>query len=471
MRDKFLYNIRNKALLLYCILLVMVPFYFGYPMEWYGWVWGIVFVVSFFYFISDLPHSWRNLSSSQFQKKIFAIALLVRILYVLLSYWFYSEMSETPPFELGSPGDAWNYDDKAIKCSDIIRNGQNWGYISLFLGTDLADMGYVFYLTFIYLITDNSILITRLINSVFSAYVVVFCYKIAKRHFGEETGRLSGIICLLMPNLIFYCGLHLKEVIMVFLTVSFINSADCIILESKKWTKWGPLLLTGLVLFSFRTVLGAVAFLAFFATLLFSGGKVMNWGKRILIGIAMVVVVLVGFGGKLQSEVENVWEMSQSDAQMKNMEWRSKRKNGNEFAKYAGAAVFAPLIFTIPFPTMVATPVQENQRLIHGGNFVKNVLSFFTIAAVLFLLISGDWRKHVLIMSFTIGYLIVLVFSTFAQSERFHQPVLPMELIFAAYGITVIPSRKIKNLFNLWVVFLFVADMGWQWFKLRGRGM
>ena len=35
---------------------------------------------------------------------------------------------------------------------------------------------------------------------------------------------------------------------------------------------------------------------------------------------------------------------------------------GNAFAKYAGTAVFAPLIFTIPFPTMVNTPYQENQQ-------------------------------------------------------------------------------------------------------------
>jgi hypothetical protein len=33
------------------------------------------------------------------------------------------------------------------------------------------------------------------------------------------------------------------------------------------------------------------------------------------------------------------------------MEWRSTRVGGNSFAKYATAGVFAPLIFTIPFPT------------------------------------------------------------------------------------------------------------------------
>ena len=55
---------------------------------------------------------------------------------------------------------------------------------------------------------------------------------------------------------------------------------------------------------------------------------------------------------------------------------------GNSLAKYTGAAVFAPLIFTIPFPTMVDVGSQEDMRLIHGGNFVKNVTSGFVILAI-----------------------------------------------------------------------------------------
>lgn len=35
-------------------------------------------------------------------------------------------------------------------------------------------------------------------------------------------------------------------------------------------------------------------------------------------------------------------------------ERRGEREGGNELAKYAGAAVFAPLIFTIPFPTEIS---------------------------------------------------------------------------------------------------------------------
>ena len=53
--------------------------------------------------------------------------------------------------------------------------------------------------------------------------------------------------------------------------------------------------------------------------------------------------------------------------------------SGNRFANHAGAAVFAPLIFTIPFPTMVDVGFQEGMRLIHGGNWMRNVMSGFVI--------------------------------------------------------------------------------------------
>lgn len=463
--------ISNKAMSLYAVLLLLIPLLFGYAMEWFAWVWGIASVFGFFYYANSLSKSWMKYDNRTFAKRLLTAAILIRVIYVIISYLFYDNFSATPPFELGERGDSWNYDHKASACAENIRRGEDWSYIALYLGSDIADMGYVFYLTFIYLLTGDSIFFARIINSLLSAYVVLASYKIASRHFGEANGRIAGIICLLMPNLIFYCGIHLKEVVMVFLVVYFLNSADAIIVERGKWTKWIPMVLSGMALFAFRTVLGAVAFLAFFATLLFSSGKTLSWGKRIAIGLAMVGMLGIALGPKLKKEVTHAWEMSQGNAQNNNMEWRSKRKHGNNFAKYAGAAVFAPLIFTIPFPTMVATPIQENQRLIHGGNFVKNILSFFTIFAVFYMLFTGEWKKHVLILSFTIGYLIVLALSTFAQSERFHQPALPGEIILASFGVCCVQSKRHKRLFNYWIVLMFMADMAWQWFKLRGRGM
>jgi hypothetical protein len=92
--------------------------------------------------------------------------------------------------------------------------------------------------------------------------------------------------------------------------------------------------------------------------------------------------------------------------------------------------------------------------------------------ALVVLLFSGDWRKYVLPLAVLVGYLVVLVFSNFAQSERFHLPILPLSLMFAAYGISIMKQYPwIKTYFSYWCVLMFIAAVAWNWFKLAGRGM
>ena len=67
-------------------------------------------------------------------------------------------------------------------------------------------------------------------------------------------------------------------------------------------------------------------------------------------------------------------------------------------------------------------------------------------------------------------YLAVIALSAFAQSERFHLPALPFALLFAAYGVSQMRNKDIRW-FNIWLVFIFLANIGWSWFKLAGRGM
>ena len=108
--------------------------------------------------------------------------------------------------------------------------------------------------------------------------------------------------------------------------------------------------------------------------------------------------------------------------------------------------------------------------LLNGANFTKNIMSGLTILALFLLLIRGDWRKHVLPIAAMCGYLVVLVFSNFAHSERFHFPVLPLELMFAAYGVSQL-TNKHKRWYTIWVIGIVIANIGWAWIKLAGRGL
>ena len=68
------------------------------------------------------------------------------------------------------------------------------------------------------------------------------------------------------------------------------------------------------------------------------------------------------------------------------------------------------------------------------------------------------------------AYLAILVVSGYAQSGRFHVPILPFEILFAAYGICIFPKNK-RHWFNYALIFEFVVCIAWNWFKLKGRGM
>ena len=265
---------------------------------------------------------------------------------------------------------------------------------------------------------------------------------------------------------------------MVFLAVLFVEQADQM-LRSRQFTAWKviPLLLIVGILFTFRTVLALVLILALFFTIVMSSSRVVNWGKRILIGFLAVLFIGVMAGNQIKERAHDLIEQVQGGYQEGNMEWRANRKdasgNKQRFAKYAGATVFAPLIFTIPFPTMVRPFDGQNvQQLLNGGNFIKNIVSIFSIFALVVLLMLGKWRDHMLPLSFLIGYLVVLVFSAFAQSERFHQPAMPFEMMFAACGISIVMTNKrYQRWFTYWCVLMFVAAIAWNWFKLAGRGL
>lgn len=63
----------------------------------------------------------------------------------------------------------------------------------------------------------------------------------------------------------------------------------------------------------------------------------------------------------MATEIEQVCEVQEE--KIKRLPW-----NGVQLEKVVISLPNAPMIFVIPFPTMVETPGQENQRLINGGD-------------------------------------------------------------------------------------------------------
>ena len=257
---------------------------------------------------------------------------------------------------------------------------------------------------------------------------------------------------------------------MAFLVILYAERADYV-LHARKIVVKDMLIpvLCILAAFTFRTALGGVLFASFAVGLVFTSKKQLKLWQKILYSSVFAIWMAATVGVEVVQETQQLWEERENN-QSTGMEARSTYVGGNTFAKYASASLFAPAIFTIPFSSMVYIENQENQMMLHGGNFIKNVLSGLTIYALVLLLLSGEWRKHVLPIALTCGYLLVIAFSTFAQSERFHFPVLAFELMFAAYGVTQVKNKQ-KRWYTYWLIGISAMVVGWAWIKLAGRGL
>ena len=466
-----------RPILFFFISFVACRIAFGNPMPTTYAMVACVSIILFFYGIYEVARKWQKRNESAFLHKIFWTGMVIRLIWILYLYFFFNP--EVFDNRFGDGADTGWYMDFAHGIADWLRNGMPIPFNQLRkeYASAIDDIGYPFVLALEYIVTFDldDVMIPFVIKATMGAYCAICVYRISKRHFSEGVARLAAIFVAFNPNMIYWCGTMMKEPEMVFMCCLFLDKVDFTLSTSSKlgFKELIPGILIGLFFFTIRTALGLIAFMAIFGHVVFVSQRVMSTGKKVLAGIMVAVALLIGVGERLQVQSQELVEEVQSGGQKTNMEWRAIRKGGNSFAKYAGAAVFAPLIFTIPFPTFnMAMADQVTQMLLCGGSYIRNILSFFVIIVMLLLLASGEWRKHVFILAYTVGYLAVLVFSGYAQSGRFHMPIWPMILLFAACGVQIAKSNKHLRLgFNFVLLLEVIISLAWNWFKLAGRGM
>lgn len=458
----------SKAITLYVVLLITCSLVFwgkGLPLHWVTF--GLVEVVGFFYFSNLLTKKWSSISSAIFAKKLFLTALTVRMLYVVFSFLFYTWMTGEP-FEFEA-ADAKGYHGEAIWLISLLKNDQLPVYIAYIKG-NYSDMGYVAYLTSIYSIFGVNIFVARLFKAALSALTCMLIYKLTQRNFGESAGRIAGILALLAPNLIYYCGLHVKETEMVFLTVFFLERADLLIRERK----FNPAtllitLLLGLSLFFFRTVLGATAMASLvLGFLLHSKSGNVGLLRKVAFGMTILALSLFLVGGRIEAEMNRYWGDRDSNQQA-SMRARANTSKGNSLATYGTTALFAPIILIAPFPTLVNVETQQNQMLLNGGFYTRNICVFFLLIGLLALWKRKQIRQHLLLLSFLFSYLAVLAMSKFALSERFHMPILSVIIILVAFGITQLDRKNVKY-YLPYLGLIALISIAWNLFKIAGRG-
>ena len=459
-------QIATKGIYLYLAALAGVSiFFFQHAMSITYIVMGIMWVVGFFLLTNFCSKKWANIPAKKLMLNIFLTALGLRTAWLLFSMVFYT-IKTGIPFEFEAADSLWYYEEST---GNIHSNlAVVWDY--LFVHTDsISDSGYVFYLSLLAKVFGTSVLLPRLVNTLFSAATVLLIYLLAKRNIGEEGGRLASIMACFFPNLIFYCGLHLKETVMIFLLVAYLERADYLI-RSRHYNVLNIAVpgLIAIILFTFRTVLGAVAIFSFATALVFTSTRVIGRSKRIMLIAWGVLAAATLTGGTITTEMEGLIEQRDTNQSNKRL---SQTAKGNQWAKYATGTVMAPMMFVLPFPTMVDVDEQYNQQMLSGGNYVRNFFGGFVLLALFSaLFITKNWRNLSLIGSFVIAYLGIVSVSGFSNSERFLLPGLPVLLIMAAYGITQLNAKNYKFI-KIWYWIVPVMAFAWAFFKLGSRGL
>lgn len=474
----------GKSIVFFFVALSLCLMAFGYVPGFNLILVASISVVLFFYAGQSMTKSWTQTKERGFLKNVFISSFVIRIIWILYLYYIFNPEYYGSTF--GSSEDVEWYMPFGEEIAQWVRDGFKISFSDLmhrWVAT-VDDVGYPIWLGVVYLLTgsQSDVFVPLVVKALIGSYCAICIYHVAKRHFGEGVARMAAIFICVNPNMIYWCGNMMKEAEMVFLVCLSVDLMDKALTRNSKLTITSllPGVLAAFYLFFFRAALGMVIFLAVFAHLVMASNKVMGFGKKFFAGLLVAATLLVGAGDSIRYRVENVVSAAQSatsGGQAADANWRANRVDGGgrkqSFAKYAGAAVFAPLIFTIPFPTFnEANVAQIVQVQLAGGSYIKNVLSFFVIMVMIVFLISGEWRRHVFIIAYTMGYLMCLVLSTFAQSGRFHMPVWPMLMLFAAYGIQLAKGNaRMRRMYTLVLVLEVIVCLGWNWFKLKGRGM
>ena len=106
----------------------------------------------------------------------------------------------------------------------------------------------------------------------------------------------------------------------------------------------------------------------------------------------------------------------------------------------------------------------------NGSIYVKSFLGFFAMLSIVIAFRQKKWRDFSLIGAYELAYLGIVMSTFTANSERYHEPAIPLILVMAAYAMTHLRRRDMKY-FYAYCVVLLVAIFAWNWLKLAARGL
>ncbi|MFC2080849.1 hypothetical protein ACFLR8_01400 [Bacteroidota bacterium] len=432
---------------------------------------GITILFFFFYSLAYYTLKWQAIPLKVLYQKLFLFSLLYRLVflaYVYLLTYLYDPTNLEMDF---GAMDAWRFYGSAMALKAKLFQPEYWNTLAQYWRNP-ADWGFPIYLSIIHYAFGNSVFIPKLINCFLGSLTVVYLTKLAYHQHGVIYARIVGITAMLIPTLLWFSCRYLKEPLMIFLIVIiFYHSVR--IVKRRQINILSILIIVFFTyfLFYFRTVLAVLvifSIVSFFLLNSLRGGF-----RNIIIIISTIIFLFAIFRLAQQSaqiyEVEEQYDQSFTIGP-KNVEYSIFRLKNISVKTTTVYPLIIASSFFAPFPSFLN--LDERQLLIiahYPNELVRNIIYYFALLGI-FSAFRKKLKENILLLTFVIGYILILGITGNAQLERFQVPALPFIIVFISAGI--VDSHVLwHKRFNLYLIIMFCIEASWNIFKMDIRGI
>ncbi|MEM7486567.1 MAG: glycosyltransferase family 39 protein [Bacteroidota bacterium] len=430
---------------------------------------GFATILFFFLGVRTYIYAWKN--CSDFKTRLFFHSLLYRLIAVAAMYVLTMEYDPNNlPFQIAAQ-DAWNYHYTGVIVADALDEGSGvFKALSHFWKSE-SDYGFSICIGFIYSIFGKSVTAVKIFNAILASFTVLRIYQITQFAYGEKQARIAGILTMLMPPLLWFTSMLLKETLLIFL-IANIGYYCTRIIKTKKFRIANTaiiLLLFGTIFF-FRTVLVPLLVGCVLLQIVFY--KTKNRNYRVFAGFITLVLIVgslfVTYELSMDKHIESAIESSSE--QFGNELDKASKDRGINYT----AALIAPLLISgaiiTPFPSLLDFEERQLGIYAHFQNeIVRNIMYFFVFLG-LFRFIKLRKATAIFPASFAVLYIMILAVSGISFQDRFQILALPFLIVFMSDGITAKYRAKEKHWF-VYLSFIFLAILAWNIFKLSNRGL
>jgi 4-amino-4-deoxy-L-arabinose transferase-like glycosyltransferase len=429
---------------------------------------GLAVVFLFFLGLNYFSSRWAHLTYKSLEIRIFIIAFFIRLVFLgylyLLTFWF---DPDSFPFEINA-ADSWVYHNVTLELVDAPMH--QWMEIIEDRMKSRSDFGYPTYQGLIYSVFGPYTVVVRLFNAILGSLTVIMLGRLVNISWGSVHAKMTAIVAMLFPTLIWYCGIQLKETLMVFIVVS----SFYLIWKTRsegKWNVWaiGMGFLMCFILFFFRTFLAALVFISI--VLLFIPFKENRSSSMLLVSLMLSLYLFysLAMSSNIFSDVNNQIEDS-NDFFSRNLENEKSLLGDVKFDQVALAPLIVAGAAITPFPSYLATEARQLSIYTRFQNdLVRNMMYFFMYVGLYFTF-KNKFKEYIGILFFLISYLGVITSAANSFQARFHMPIIPFVVVFIGVGIVEL-GAKYRRTWWMYLIGIFMAQLAWTYFKLNIRGI